>query len=208
MDGYLFEFLQREMALTPAKDVGNWQESLSRFLQRVVAAGMPMEHATPREEFQNQCRQARNASEALLAAANACALRTREILRIDWPTRTSAGQFISGLQGQRAGSGNPLVLRCLSYMDFSGSLFYMRDFYGADLSYSVFDGCDMTFANIGRATLTGTDFREARSLDWTAWVPDDMLEADVSDAKLTKQQREAMADRRHRIVPRGPHTTQ
>jgi hypothetical protein len=50
---------------------------------------MPMERLTPRPDFQEENRQARNAEEALLGVLNACARVTKTVSKIQWHTPES-----------------------------------------------------------------------------------------------------------------------
>ncbi|MBN3927550.1 hypothetical protein, partial [Nostoc sp. NMS4] len=82
MDRYLFKFVADEMRLQDASDVSNWQQTLCDLIGFMLRHGMPMDRLTPRLDFQEENRQARNAEEALLAVLNACARVTKTVSKI------------------------------------------------------------------------------------------------------------------------------
>jgi uncharacterized protein YjbI with pentapeptide repeats len=127
--------------------------------------------------FQNSLYQARNAEEALLVALNSCSKETRQISKIELPTPIAFGAWIKRIQGQRT-SGEPgLALLCLSYLDLSGSILDIGDFYGADFQgsvlnnvaahYSTFAHANFSYAQLDSSVFVGSNifgsiFAEAR----------------------------------------------
>lgn len=157
MDEYIFRFISNEMLLVDKATVGRWQDTLIRLINYMLIHGMPMERLTPRPAYQEENKQARNAEESLLAVLNACAKSTRKTSDIKWPSKTSCGEWISRLQGQRIGGINVLSMNCLSFLNMAGCTLFMRDFYGSNLKYSNFSDARLAFA-----TLSHSDLRNAQ----------------------------------------------
>jgi uncharacterized protein YjbI with pentapeptide repeats len=176
MDEYLFKFVADEMRLQNASDVGNWQQTLCHLIGFMLRHGMPMERFTPRPDFQEENRQARNAEEALLAVLNACARVTKTVSKIQWHTPEAFGIWISRLQGQRI---NPYTdvfcLNCLSFLDLEGCVLALKDFCGANLvgaylleaylGWTNLAGADLIRANLVGAHLQRADLEQAHLVE-------------------------------------------
>jgi uncharacterized protein YjbI with pentapeptide repeats len=188
MDEYLFQFICDEMRLQNPSEVGNWQKTLCRMIESMLANGMPMEGLKYRYSFRTERWQARNAEESLLAVLNACARVTKAMSEIEWSNRASFGEWISRLQGQRIGVENVLAFECLSFLNLQGCILYIRDFLGANLAFtnlekaelnganltvSNLEGANLTAANLTRSTFLGANFEDAN-----------LQEATLEDANL------------------------
>ena len=166
MDEYLFKFVADEMRLQNTSDVGNWQQTLCHLIGFMLRHGMPMERLTPRPDFQEENRQARNAEEALLAVLNACARVTKTVSKIQWHTPEAFGIWISRLQGQRIDTGTDVFcLNCLSFLDLQDCVLVLKDFYQANLEGANLEGAYLEGANLVRANLVRAN------LEWPRLKP-------------------------------------
>jgi uncharacterized protein YjbI with pentapeptide repeats len=162
MDTYLFDFLRREVQLRK-DELGPYQEGLTQLYEAFLRRGWPT-HRCPQLSYKQQQQHSKNAEEALFCSLNAIARTSRVCTKIAWPEPTAFGEALKRMQGQRLGPPNPLVHKCLSYLDVSEVCLDMADLYGADLSYSNFTEAALHFTNMRDATLVGTNFSGARFL--------------------------------------------
>ena len=161
MSQYLHTFLLNEITLRPVPDVERLQRCFANLFSCSLAHGMPMEQLQL-ASFREQLFQSRNAEEALLVTLNACALVTKQISVISLPEPTAFGAWFKRIQGQRTGAESSLAARCLSYLDLSGALLDIGDFYAANLERSDLRKVDAHYACFSRANLTGANLSGAR----------------------------------------------
>jgi len=168
MDEYLFQFVCDEMRLQDLSEVRDWQNTLCRLIEFMLRHGMPMEGLNPRQNFQEETRQARNAEETLLAVLNACARVTREISEINWQSSEVFGTWISRLQGQKIGgmrlrsrSKNVFTLECLSFMNLKECILSYQDFEEANLSKTNLSKANLYRVTLQEANLQGTNLQGA-----------------------------------------------
>jgi hypothetical protein len=161
LDSYLLEFIRRETGFRNAERSAVLQKSLCSMLESALNSGWPVQRI-PKLSFTEQLSYVRNAEETLLACLNACALVSREISIVRWPTATSAGEMIARLQGQRKGPNNRPVLDCLSYLNFDGQYLDIADLYGAEMHHSSFIGAELNYTMLMFANLTRASFIGAR----------------------------------------------
>ncbi|MHC5756701.1 pentapeptide repeat-containing protein [Nostoc sp.] len=162
MDEYLFNFVADEMCLQDASDVGNWQQILCHLIGFMLRHGMPMERLTPRPDFQEENRQARNAEEALLAVLNACARVTKTVSKIQWHTPEAFGVWISRLRGQRLDYNDDVFcLNRLSFINLQNCILVFQDFYKANLEGANLERANLIGANLERANLVGANLEGA-----------------------------------------------
>ena len=166
MDEYLFGFVQHEIPLQDEGKVAQWQSMLCELIGFMLCHGMPMERLVPCPEYQEQCRQARNAEEALLAVLNVCARVTRTVSKIHWPSSDAAGNWIHRLRGQRTNRKHGRALKYLSWLDLSGCNLRCQDLFGANLQRANLEeanlrGTNLRGANLEEANLQGADLEEA-----------------------------------------------
>ncbi|MBW4686661.1 MAG: pentapeptide repeat-containing protein [Komarekiella atlantica HA4396-MV6] len=174
MDKYLFNFVVDEMPLQNASDVSNWQQTLCHLIGFMLRHGMPMERLTPRPDFQEENRQARNAEEALLAVLNACARVTKTVSKIQWHTPEAFGIWISRLRGQRVDFVNDVFcLNCLSFLDLQNCILISQDFYKAN-----FERANLVRANFGEADLERANL-EGANLEGVALYQANLREANL-----------------------------
>jgi uncharacterized protein YjbI with pentapeptide repeats len=174
MDEYLFNFVMDEVRLEhlqDSSDVAKWQQTFCHLIGFMLRHGMPMERLDPRPNFQEENRQARNSEDSLLAILGVFNRLTKNLSKINFPSQDAFGKLIAKLQGQRTGRSNPMSFYCLSYLDLSGCILYMRDFYEADfrgsnlqdsqLFYANFWGANFQEVNLQRATLPDANLQLA-----------------------------------------------
>jgi hypothetical protein len=191
MDEYLFSFVLDEMRLNYQQNpdyTASLQKSLCDLMSFMLQDGMPMERITPRPNFSEERRQARNSEEALLAVLNACA-RTNEIIsNIKFLNRDSFGNWILTLQKQRTGAKNVLALKCLSYLNLHECILDMKDFYGANLHKTDLTNAHFYCANLARANLAGANLAGANlqgaNLQGARLERANLQEADLEGANL------------------------
>ncbi|MEA5466767.1 pentapeptide repeat-containing protein [Leptothoe sp. PORK10 BA2] len=165
MDSYLLNFLRDEVALKDTKTVATWQTSFSNLIGVMLRQGMPMERIIqPSLRFHEANQWAINSEEALLAALNACALKTQRLSTIKWPTPEAFGTWIRRLQGQRTGPDNVVALLSLSFLDLSKVVLHFIDLYGASLGGASLGGASLVGASLDRARLDGASL-DGASLD-------------------------------------------
>ncbi|MCC5607289.1 pentapeptide repeat-containing protein [Nostoc sp. CHAB 5834] len=189
MDKYLFKFVADEMRLQNPSDVSNWQQTLCHLIGFMLRHGMPMERLTPRPDFQEENRQARNAEEALLAVLNACARVTKTVSKIKWHTHEAFGIWISRLQGQRLNIFTDVFcLNCLSFLDLQGCVLVYKDFYKANLEGTNLEWANLVGANFEEANLQGANLEEAylqrANLQWATLVGANLVQATLVGATL------------------------
>ena len=162
MDTYLFDFLRREVELRK-HELGPYQEGLTQLYEAFLRRGWPT-HRCPQLSYKQQQQHSKNAEAALFCSLNAIARTAKVRTKIAWPDPITFGEALKRMQGQRLGPSNPLVHKCLSFLDVSNVCLDMADLYGADLSYSDFTNAALHFTNMGRAILVGTNFSGAKIL--------------------------------------------
>ncbi|MEO1210435.1 MAG: pentapeptide repeat-containing protein [Cyanobacteria bacterium J06638_20] len=144
---YILRFFNNEVRLQPIEQVHTWQQTLCGLINVLLRQQMPMEDLHPRPSYREERRQARNAEEALLAALAACAVMTEKCSSIDWPSTTSAREWLMHLQGEHIQNTNPIDFAYFSYME---------------LSQQNLSGLDLTNVNLDGARLQEARLQEAR----------------------------------------------
>jgi uncharacterized protein YjbI with pentapeptide repeats len=190
LDNYLLSFLRDEVKLQPPAQVAQWQALLCKLIESMMRHGMPLEEITPRPPFIEETRQARNASETLLAALSSCAWVTQMRSQIDWPTPEAFGTWLTQLQGQPSGYKNPVAFHCLNHLNLKGCNLYRRNLEGAHL-----EGAHLERAYLEEARLEGAYLVEAHlegaSLNWARLEGAhlegaSLVEAHLVEARLVK----------------------
>jgi uncharacterized protein YjbI with pentapeptide repeats len=185
MDEYIFKFISNEMLLIDKNIVEGWQDTLVGLVNYMLRHGMPMERMNPRPSYLEETQKSRNAEESLLAVMNACATAIQKVSVIEWPSKTSCGEWLLSLQGQRSGATNVLALECLSFLDLSECYFDMHDFYNANLKCSVFLQSTFDWAHLQHADLSGAELSGVHLA--SAFLEGVSLEkANLRDAVLVK----------------------
>ena len=171
MDQYVFDFIQDEVRLQDASDVGNWQQTFCELIGFMLRHGMPMERLNPRPDFQEENRQALNAEDSLLAVLGTFSHLTKRISKISFPSPDAFGALLARLRGQRIDGGNSMSFLSLNYLDLSCCILFFQDFYHANfkganletasLVYTIFIGANLIGANLEGANLTGANLKRA-----------------------------------------------
>jgi len=156
-----------------AAAVAEWRRTMTRLFQECVSPGPKLSTVTTAREIE---RRVLNAEVAVLAALNACVLRTRadgdkNHVPADW-SDVSAGETLHRLLGS---ASEPTILwLCLSCIDMSGADLYNANLSGANLSGANLSGANLSAANLSGASLSGANLYYANLSD-----------ANLSDAKLS-----------------------
>jgi len=190
MDEYLFKFVLDEVGLQHLQDsshVAKWQQTFCDLIGFMLRHGMPMERLDPRPNFQEENRQARNSEDSLLAILGVFNRLTKKLSKINFPSLDAFGTLLARLQGQRTG-GSPMSFYCLSYLDLSKCILYMRDFYEADLTGSNLRDSKLLYANLQEANLQGAHLQGANLQGANLLVANllvaNLERADLQDANL------------------------
>lgn len=191
LDEYFFKFIWNEVQLAGALEASSWQETLCKLIGFELRHGLPMERIGLRT-FQEASHYGRNAEESLIVLLHACALMTEKESNVAWPTPTSAGELLTGIQRQRDDSYS-FLLSHIELMNLEGQILFMRDFFRANLrrtnlsaaklSFSCLYEADISEANLAHAllmnaTLSGVNLRDTNLSRAT------LSGADLSDAYL------------------------
>ncbi|MFN6530078.1 pentapeptide repeat-containing protein [Nostoc sp. ChiSLP03a] len=158
MDEYLFRFICDEIRIIYVQNpsqIADWQKTLCRLIEFMLANGMPMEGLKERPNFYEEMRQSRNAEEAIIALLNACARVTQTISDIVWHSHEAFGSLISRLQGQRFGPKNILVFDCLSFLNLETCTLDIKDLYRANLAHTNLKNVELNLAILEWANLKG-----------------------------------------------------
>lgn len=178
IDEYLFNFLEKEVALQSLESVKVWQQNFIHLIESAVRHGMPMEKlglAT----FQQMMQQSRNAEEALLAIHHACAQQTKVVLQTGLDG-INYREWLHRLQGGKV---------YLTYLDFSNS--YLQRF---DLCISNLQNSNLSNSFLGLSILVNANLKEANlkiaylrraNLEGADLEKADLEGADLEDAILT-----------------------
>jgi len=180
MDEYLHRFLLNEFSLQGKETVCKWQETLCHLIGFMLKHAMPMEKLDPRLKFQEECRQARNAEEALLVALSSCASITEERSSIEWPTPNAFGTWLGKLRGQRYVQEKVLALACLNFLELEGTILFSQELIQADLRDANLSSANLSSANLSRANLSSANLSAANLRDAN------LSRANLSSANLSR----------------------
>jgi uncharacterized protein YjbI with pentapeptide repeats len=191
MDEYLFNFVLDEVRLEYLQDSSNvakWQQTFCHLIGFMLRHGMPMERLDPRPNFQEENRQARNSEDSLLAILGVFNRLTKNLAKINFPSPYAFGTLLARLQGQRTRGSNPMSFYCLSYLDLSGCILYMRDFleadfWGSNLQLSQLQWANFQWAKLIKANLEGANLEDA-NLQGAKLIKANLQEAILQDANL------------------------
>ncbi|BAH77865.1 pentapeptide repeat-containing protein [Solidesulfovibrio magneticus] len=161
MDRYLYSFLEDEFCTIPVPTVKKWQKMFCHLISFFLQHGMPMEKLSGLS-FQEQCRQARNAEEIMLASLNACSKNSTTISNIAWPLPTSFGEWLARLQPQRNSPESTLGYSCLNNISANNQQLPMVDLYSSNLAKSSLKNCQLFNANFMFSNLSEVNFNGAK----------------------------------------------
>jgi len=160
LDSYLLDFIRREIAFRSADRASTLQNSLCILFDAALRSAWPVERIT-KLNFVEQQSYIRNAEETLLACLNACALVSKKVSNVRWPSDTSLGEMVSRLQGQRKGPRNRPVMSCLSFLNYDDQCLDMADLYKAEMHNSSFARTDLYFTMLMSANLEKSSFENS-----------------------------------------------
>jgi len=157
MTEYLQRFLGREIEQLQRPQIESMHEIVSELLEYVIDKKMPVEKAGSHTFF-NAHRYDVNASTSLMIALNFCAKSLKKVININFSTPTSFGTFFRRICPQRTGPQSPILYSALSYFNYSRQSIDLIDLYGADISNSIFEECQINLVNFGRVNLNNCYF--------------------------------------------------
>jgi uncharacterized protein YjbI with pentapeptide repeats len=191
---YLHVFLLDEIRLRSKDLLIEYQHRLAKVFGYMLRYGLPIEQLQL-ETFREDLFQARNAEEALLVALNACARVTEKVSEIGHLEPTIFGAWFKRIQGQRTGRESALAASCLSFIDISGSVLHVGDFFAADFTGAkmqrvlaelcIFHSADLSFADLQDAQLSMAEF-QAANLESANLSGARMVKCDLQAANLTR----------------------
>ncbi len=181
------QLLIREISTGTAETAGSLHATVTELFNYALRHGLELAGWQGRESSAAVVRQSRNAEEALLVLLNACALNTREVSQINWPSADTARAWLHRLQSAEE-APVPFGLKCLDYLDLSGCQLMGCDLIGAslrhsDLSGSGFRGANLAEADLSYANLNGADLCVSGMAATTLYNAD-LTQADLRGAVL------------------------
>jgi uncharacterized protein YjbI with pentapeptide repeats len=191
MDWDLFTFVVNEVKLQSMEKVRQWQEDLRELIQYTLTHGMPRLAIDKTITYKVADGMARNAEEALLACMSACARTINdEPYHIKWPTRTSAGDWICRLRGQRKPNDLPscFALNLFNHINMSGQFLLGQDLIGAELLGADLSSSNLSKADLGKSNIRFANLRETNLSSANLYKANlrgsDLCSADLRSASL------------------------
>lgn len=138
---------------------------------------------SPRPKFIEETKQARNASEALLAALSSCVGVSQALSTIDWPSLEAFGTWLKTLQGQRVSVENPVAFSCLNHLNLGNCILSFQDLCRTNLSGARLVGANLSRANLSEVRLVGTKLSGA-NLFGARLANARLSEANLTEARL------------------------
>ena len=189
IDRYLFNFICNEIALQNKKDVEEWQKTIAYLIGYMLRQGMPMEKLDPRPSYKEECRQGRNAEEALLVVVNACARFVETISEIEWESDFSFINWLSVLM-QYSGDDIRIAYTCLSWLNLEEAYLFGASFESMNFRQTNLKKATLVRASLQDADLENADLRDANLYEAdfrTAYLKGAKLEgAKLEGAKIDK----------------------
>ncbi len=193
MDQYIFKFLCDEVAAYPVEQLKEWQKTFADLIGYTVRNGMPMEQLDI-AKFKEMMRQSRNAEESLMVIHYACSIKTEQRSSINWgKDKTAFGEWVKRLQGQPADSKNRLIFNCLSYINLSGCILYISDFFKGYFKGSILDHANLSFSSLTDCNLENCSLKEVNiekgflieaNLSGASLIQAELRGADLTSADL------------------------
>ncbi|MCB9959014.1 MAG: pentapeptide repeat-containing protein [Rhodospirillaceae bacterium] len=189
-------FLRDEVRLLYAEqngaaEIGAWQSTLEGLFNLNLTEGMPAVENAP--SYRSAEARAVNAEEALLAAANACALATKTLWLPDWRGNLyGLACLLNRLRRSRYSSYRQVCYALLGRMDVERQCLARDDFYVADLACANLRGADLRSAifvgaSLQDGILESASMRNAFLIGATL-ANADLRRADLTDAHLKTAQ--------------------
>lgn len=163
----------RRFARSDDSSVAAWRDLLSELISQVLTHDFPVAALPSSDWLIDLLTYSRNAGEALLALASACAGASGGQARIEGSDYHSFGSWLRRLLPQRSQAREPLALDCLSHLDLSDYDLSFADFAFAQLVNTSLVGADLMWANLMAADLSEANLSEA-----------ELFQANLSEANL------------------------
>ena len=154
----LLNFIRDEIGLWGKTMAADWQKTLTKLFNHMLAHSMPMERIKP-DNFHEAKIWERNAGETLMAVMNACCRITETISEIIHPHPKAIKDWLNYVKSTQ-NDGN-IIHDCMSYGDYEGvnlSYFLLLE---ANLERSNLKGAYLFRANLFRANLIRANLEEA-----------------------------------------------
>lgn len=158
IDGYILDFISREMLLRDQNTVEKSQQVLDVLIESAIRYGIPMEKTAFPSLFNEQMQWAKNTNETLMTLRSRCATITGRPSSIAFETPAAFGTWLAWVAGQRGAPVNAMIYGALNHLVLDRTILYCRDFFAANLAYSSFSGALLDYANFTHADLEGADF--------------------------------------------------
>jgi uncharacterized protein YjbI with pentapeptide repeats len=190
MDEYLHRFLVNELRLQGKERAEEWQQRLCDLIEFMLKHGMPMEKLDERPKFQEECRQARNAEEALLVALSSCASVTERLSSIKWSTSSVFQTWLGKLQGQRTSLKEALASSCFNFLELQKTTLSFQNlgrtnFSDANLEKADLRRTNLEAANLSKAILTTANL-EVANLSKAILTTANLSKANLSKANFSE----------------------
>jgi len=156
IDQYILDFLINEVALRTTK-VDMLQTNIARLIAFTGAKGMPME-SLDIDKFNDMRTQSNNTEETLMAFHYACAIVTKNTIKVDWQSITNFGDWVKRIQGQRVEGKTRIIDKCLAWLDISNSQLAVSDFSHGNMENTNFSKSILTVSTFFNSELSGADF--------------------------------------------------
>lgn len=159
IENYLNNFIKNEVALQSKETIEKWQYTLCRLIEYTATHGLPMEKLGL-SSFQQMMKQSQNAGVALLALHAACAFQTEQCLPMQWPSKTTFGDWLCHIRRQRL-EPEQILESFFLYLDFSGCYLAVQDFFSSDFSGANLQNAFLSQANFVRSQFVNANFEGA-----------------------------------------------
>ena len=162
IDEYLFEFIRNEISLRDKEDVKQWQKTLSHLIGYMLCQGMPIEQINPRPSYKEECRQSKNAEEALLMILNACAKYTKELSSISWNSKYAFGNWLRRLQVWFETEEYIPINQYLGWLNLKNISFAELNFTGANFEHTNFQNISFWCSKLENVDFSKSSFHKVR----------------------------------------------
>jgi len=197
LDNDLVRFIHNELDLLSIHSnslITALQQTVVLLFNQVLDKDLPLEKVLPRlKSFQEEGKCAINSKKALLIINSSLASCTDKISGIKWPSKTSFGEFIGNLLGQRLVIAEFIMNFC-NHLDINDQMLECRDFYatifsktrlkGSDLSFSILYNADLKETDLSTSQLICSNLEEA-NIEYSNLSNANLLRANLSSARLT-----------------------
>lgn len=175
IDFYMLQMIRNEVKLK-VENASEVQETFQELLSHALLKGMPM--PSNRQSLREENRINRNAEEALLVIADACANVTNKDINIDWEN-INVIDWLTRLKPPSL--TNSVVTRLICrYLNFSEV-----DLYGVNFIYATLESTDFSFANL-RSGIFNAAFMDGANLQGAFMDNAYLLHTNLKNANLER----------------------